>query len=85
MLSFEPVSLQGGTEAKASTNKVAAASESIEKDAVELGIISEVSDKRASPKSKNYAAGDVDENNTLLGLLEKVIPVDMDAGTDDVD
>ena len=85
MLSFEPVSLQGGTEG--TTNKVAAASESIEKDAIELGIISEVSDKRKnpSPKSKSYGDGEVDEKNTLLGLLEQVIPVDMDAGTNDVD
>ena len=83
MLSFEPVSLQGGTEAN--SNKVAAASDSIEKDAVELGIISEVSVKRASPKSKRDGDGEQDENKTLLGLLEQVIPVDMDAGTDDLD
>ena len=80
MLSFEPVSLHGGAEVK--SNKVAAASESIEKDAVELGILSEGETVRASPVSKREAGAD--ENRTLLGLLEQVVPVDL-ASTNDAD
>ena len=54
MLSFEPVSLHGGAEVK--SNKVAAASESIEKDAVELGILIDETDKRESPSINREAS-----------------------------
>ena len=67
LLSFEPVTLQGGSEA--SSNKVAALNE-IEDDAKALGVVVE-SDARESPVSKREGA----ESTSLLGLLEQVIPI----------